>query len=142
MWVKTFRRIVDAKRYLGNVQPVVSRLGLIVKHKKDKQGKVISTKKRLILDAKASHANDLAAASQRIILPRPIEGVDDALKLMRHARARQKHGQEALRVEHLVADFSDAYWMVPLHPEERPFQVAMFRQLVIVTALWLQPWRG
>ena len=86
-------------------------------------------------------ANSCARAAQRIVLPRHFDAVDDALKLLRHLeklqRAARRHAsrrpcQAAARVEHLIADFIDAYWLVPLHPRERPFQVAMWKKDYLV----------
>ena len=110
----------------------------MVKHKHDKKSRIISTKKRLILDAKRSRANDLAAARQRLLLPRPFHAVDNILKLMRSCRARlrrmaaQAGVSTSVLVELLVADFIDAYWAVPVHPAERRYQVAKWKGMWLV----------
>ena len=86
-WVKTFADEVDVKRDLG-ADPVISPLGLVTTHKKDDKGAIISTKKRVILDAKRSRANELAGSSHRLLLPRPRHAIDNTLCMQRSLRAR------------------------------------------------------
>ena len=133
-WVKTFTSEADVKHYLG-ADPVVSPLGLVTKHKKDDKGVVVSTKKRVSLDAKRSRANELARSSHRLLLPRPHHAIDDTLCMQRSLRARLRRAadharrKDGLAVEQLVADYEDAYWAVPLAFPERRFQVFRWREL-------------
>ena len=112
-WIKTFTSLAAVRKYLGR-DPVVSQLGLVVKHTRDDKGNIIATKKRIILDCKRSGANACSVAAQRIILPRPFDAVDDALKLLR-ANACRQPPDPSRKVEHVIADFVDAYWSIPLH---------------------------
>ena len=139
-WVKVFRTRQEVKEFVKG-EPVVSQLGLVVKHKVDSKGTILSTKKRVILDCKRSRANELALARQRLLLPRPSHAVDDILRLMRVCRSLRRRLLRAGRiqakkldvdVELLISDFIDAYWAVPLHPSERKYQVARFGRLWLV----------
>ena len=108
-------------------------LGLVTKHKKDAAGAIVSTKKRSILDAKKSRANELAHSSHRLLLPRPHHAVDSTLQVQRALRARLRLLRNARKphnkqsAEMLVADYVDAYWAIPLHHDERRFQVFQWR---------------
>ena len=121
-WVKVVGTWKEAVAYLG-AAPIVSQLGLVVKERKDENGKITGYKKRLILDARRSRANDLAKTAQRITLPRPTDGVEDILILMDHDD-KTGNGHD---IEQLVADYVDAYWLMPLARSERKYQVAKWR---------------
>ena len=87
-------------------------------------GNVTGTKDRLILDPKRSRSNEAALAPFRIVLPRPTDAVNDALRIQRHAL---RQGLTTIGgIIWLVLDVADAYWLIPLHPEERRFQCAMW----------------
>ena len=71
-WVDALSTHEEVVGRLIGVQPMISRLGLIAKHKHDSAGNITSTKERLILDAKASRANDPASTYQIITRPTPL----------------------------------------------------------------------
>ena len=87
-------------------KPHFSKLGMITKEKDNK------IKRRLILDCKESGVNRKASKGGRLTLPRATDAVDDALHLMKLAR----NGQT---IEWLVLDFTDWFFNIPLHPNER-----------------------
>eukprot|EP00435_Cladocopium_sp_Y103_P025927 s1750_g6.t1 len=87
-------------------RPHFSKLGMITKEKDNK------IKRRLILDCKESGVNLTAAKGGRLTLPRATDAVDDALQLMRLAKPGQS-------IEWLVLDFTDWFFNIPLHPDER-----------------------
>ena len=94
------------KEFLG-ADPVVSKLGLIVKTKAG------VTKRRLILDAKESKVSLATAREERIVNPKVLDAVNDALALL---AANQDQSAE-------VIDISDAFWLIPLLPSESRFFV-------------------
>ena len=63
------------KEFLG-ADPVVSKLGLIVKTK------ACITKRRLLLDAKVSKVSLAAAREVRMVNPKGLDAVNDALALL------------------------------------------------------------
>ena len=63
------------KEFLG-ADPVVSKLGLIVKTK------ACITKRRLLLDAKVSKVSLAAAREVRMVSPKGLDAVNDALALL------------------------------------------------------------
>ena len=92
-WLKQLPNIEEVTRYLGE-RPVLSKFGLIVKVRHGK------TKKRLILDGKSLGVSSRASKGQRIILPRLLDVVYDALNLLATGK----------RVTFLVLDFADAFF--------------------------------
>lgn len=95
--------------------PHLSKLGMITK---EKEGKI---KRRLILDCKQSRVNELACSGGKLVLPRTSDAIDDALYLM-----NQCQGKET--IEWLVVDFSDWFYNVLLHKEERKHFTWAFKQ--------------
>ena len=60
----------------------------------------------------------------------PFDAVHDALKLQDQAN---KEGLTAIGgIIWQVLDVADAYWLFPLHPDERRFQCASWRGRIIV----------
>ena len=89
-------------------QPILNKIGLIVR---EKNGEV---KKRMILDTKQSGLKDCAAKHQRVLLPRLLDTITQALNLL----SKCQDGED---VDFFVLDYCDAFWQIPLHPEERRF---------------------
>ena len=110
-WLKRFPSLNAATSFLGR-RPVLSRFGLVVKTKKGK------TKKRLILDGTSSGVSKKATKGQRIILPKLLDVVYDILNLMATGKD----------VELFICDFADAFWLLPLSPDERMYFVAELRK--------------
>jgi hypothetical protein len=88
----------------------INKLALISKQKPDG-----TWKHRLIWDLLRSEVNSLVHQGERIILPRPLDVVDDA---------RALHGPGGLLF--FGTDVADAFHQVPLHPLERRYTVAVF----------------
>ena len=104
---------------LGGEAPVLSRLGCIVKQRVNEFGQQIS-KTRIILDAKQSGVTNATDRKYKSELPRIVDAVHDVLSLM----STIKPGET---ITQMVADITDAFWLIPLHPAERRFFVAKFR---------------
>jgi hypothetical protein len=78
---------------------------------KTKLGK---TKRRLLLDSKASGVTRCGKKNQRIMLPRVIDLVHDTLQV--HALHKDAH-----LLEWVVLDVTGTFWALGLHPIERKF---------------------
>jgi len=93
--------------YLQVESAVLTKLALITKVKPD------GTKKhRLIWDLLRSEVNATVSLTERIVLPRIQDAVDDASDLL-----RQNRGD----LEWLVLDIADAFHNIPMLPAERKF---------------------
>ena len=88
-------------------KPVLNKLGLIVKTRNG------VTKARMILDSKESGVKWITAKTQRVILPRLFVAVLRMLFLLSLITS------VAESVSAFVLDFSDAFWQIPIHAEER-----------------------
>jgi hypothetical protein len=100
-------------------KPVVSKLGLIVKEKQDG-----TKKRRVIVDALRSGANQQAACPERIVLPRP-DDVQRMLEDMKSSEPQlkawyraQDQDQSEWAAELVAADFTDAFTHFPVAPQE------------------------
>ena len=68
----------------------------------------------MILDTKAALIKYVSRKGQRVILPRLLDAILQALRLMGDCKTGEG-------VEWMVLDFTDAFWQVRLHPDERKF---------------------
>ena len=109
-YVKDLGTWKDVVKAYGKV--AVSKLACIVKVRKNG-----SVKARLVIDLRRSGVNRCVRLSERVVLPRIKEVLEDATYLLSQAGA----GDE---VEAMVADFKDAFHTLPVHPEEKKFGVA------------------
>ena len=94
----------ELTQFLGGEAPILSKIGLIVK----------GAKKRMILDTKESGLKHCSAKHQRVLLPRLLDAITQGLNLLSECGAEES-------VDWFVLDYSDAFWQVPLHPDERRF---------------------
>ena len=86
-WVRKFNSLQDCTAYLGE-EPLLSKLGLIVKERNRR------AKKRIILDAKASGVSAVASTVERILLPRILDLVADAIYVADNAAGCPGAGAE------------------------------------------------
>ena len=114
----------SCKAELDGEAPVLSRLGCIVKQKVNEFGQQIS-KTRIILDAKQSGVTNATDRKYKSELPRIVDAVHDVLSLM----STLKPGET---ITQMVADITDAFWLIPLHHSERRFFVAKFRNQYLI----------
>ena len=105
-YVDVFDTIEPMTTSLGET-PVLSKLALISTQRSDS-----TWKHRLILDLLRSDVNAHISQGERIILPRVGGAVSDALLVRRSGPGF---------VEQMVADFADAFFMLPLSGSERRF---------------------
>ena len=87
---------------------VYSKIGVIAKLKGEK------LKVRLIHDLKRSGANQLVQTTERIILPRITDVVNDALEIGEDLQPEED-------VEAMVLDFADAFKQLTVAPQERKY---------------------
>ena len=100
----------EATSYLGGTPPVLSKLGLIIKERAGKR------KVRLVIDSKQSQVSKASRKFQRIELPKIIHAVWDMLEL-----CQLDHSNPSHELEHMVADFKDAFFLLPNCRAERQF---------------------
>ena len=133
-YLKQFDTYDDAKGYLG-AEPTLSKLGCIVKDKVNHVTGVITKKTRIILDCKQSQVSKYASRTHKSVLPRVSDAIHSMLQLMTAARQHES-------VTLFIADVADAFWLVPLHMEERRYFVAKFRKKFYVFLRTAQGSRG
>ena len=108
-WCREFDSLKELSGALDGAQPLFSKLGLISKARDDG-----SLKHRMIWDLLRSNINASATQSERIILPRLIDLVNDTVDLMTAAG----EGEE---VWIFIMDVKNAFHLLPLRPDERRY---------------------
>ena len=112
--LKAFDTAIELEQFVGatkELPAILSKIGIITKMRAGK------TKHRMILDTKAAFIKYVSRKGQRVILPRLLDAILQALRLMGDCKTGEG-------VEWLVLDFTDAFWQIRLHPDERIFSVA------------------
>ena len=106
--LKAFDTEAQLRDLLDGRAPILNKICII---SKERAGVV---KKRMILDTKVSGLKKCSAKHQRVLLPRLLDAVIQALRLYDKC---EQHEQ----MEFFVLDFSEAFWQVPLAPCERRY---------------------
>lgn len=115
-YVMKFASLEEARSFAGGtIAP--SRLMLLEKVKSD--GKV---KLRVILNCKQSGVSAVSHNAERVILPRTLDVVFDAVELMAEHEGHEEHEDEFA-----VIGFTEAFWQIPVCPCERRFFVVILR---------------
>ena len=86
-----------------------------------KQGKV---KSRLVVDAKQSKVSAATKKFERTTLPRGLDAIFDALDV---SAVAEREGRSMEDLEYFIADYRDAFMIVPNNPRERRWFVIFFR---------------
>ena len=115
---KFFDDMPSLCEYLGVESVVLTKLALITKPKADG-----TLKHRLIWDLLRSEVNGTVTLTERIVLPRIQDAVDDA----RHIR-----NATALPLEWLVLDIADAFHNIPMRDSERRFACGVVNGRLVV----------
>jgi hypothetical protein len=110
-------------------QPILSKIGAI---KKMRNGKL---KVRMVVDSKQSKVSRATRKFERTLLPRILDAVSDAMSLSALLR-------EGVEIEYMVADFRDAFYIVPNSPGERRYFVVRFRGRYYIMLRTTQGSRG
>lgn len=103
---KVFEARSDVRELLGS-EPILNKLGVVVKHKEGVK------KARIIWDLKESLVNKACDPAERVILPRLLDVVTSCIKMM----------QDGLQPTLAVADIRDAFHNIPAG-RDRKFTVA------------------
>ena len=125
--VLRFKSVKDATRYL-KAKPVLSKIGAI---KKVRNGKL---KCRMVIDSKQSGISKATRKHERTLLPRALDVVQDGLSLL-------GIGPD-MTLEFLVADFRDAFFIVPNKRSERRFFAVSYKGEILVFLKTTQGSRG
>ena len=112
-YLRAFNSLQECEAYLG-AKPILSKFACLSRERYDAVSGEWKTKRRVILDSKASDVKSASSRQYRTVLPRIMDAVNDVMHLMDKADRQQQ-------LEHLVLDASDAFWELILHPQERRF---------------------
>jgi len=118
-YLRKFWSLEDLKAHLDG-EPVLSKLGCIVKTKTNPVTGVITKKSRIILDCRRSLVSKVAHRTHKSVLPRVSDAIQSTLTLMGDCQRDEA-------VTFLIADIVDAFWLVPLKKCERRFFTAKLR---------------
>lgn len=124
----------EAAQHLG-ANPTLSKLGCIVKEKVNVETGKVSKKTRIILDCKQSQVSRVAQRTHKSALPRATDAVRSALYLLGDVRRGES-------LQFYIADIADAFWLVPLRPEERRYFAAQYGRKTYVFTRTAQGSRG
>lgn len=105
--LKAFDTLEELRAFLGEA-PILNKIGLIIKTRCG------ITKTHMILDTKVSSLKECSTKSQRVLLPRLLDAIVQALEVYSKCTLEED-------LEFFVLDFSEAFWQVPLEPSERRF---------------------
>ena len=118
-YVTEYPSIKHAMKAHGGKQIIISKLALITT---EKDGQL---KHRLILDCRVSGTNSATTKWERIVLPTVGDVIADVMHL------KQRSGKDQ-PVWFYVCDFTDAFYKVPLDPEEQRFFAFQYKGKVFV----------
>ena len=125
-YVKEFSSRTAAKKCLNGCDPILSKLALISVLKDG------NWKHRLVLDCRVSGANSATSKYERIILPRIWDVIRDTLNL----KAAKKDTEN---IYYFVCDFQDAFYKIPLLPDERRYFAVLYKGKIYI---WLRVGQG
>ena len=111
-WMRQFKSASEVESFVGG-KFVVSKLFVQVQVKGD------TVKNRVLMDCKRSLVSASSQKGERVFLPRTVDCIFDTLEVMRHSPG----GPSGKDTEFLVLDIADAFWSIPLHPDERRYFV-------------------
>ena len=131
-YVKKFASVEEAEVFLGE-KPILSKIGVIEKIRNNKK------KTRIVVDTKESKVTKATRKYERSLLPRAIDVTYDVLDLM---RAAEKLGLSYKDIDFLIADFKDAFFIIPNRSDERKWFVVSFRGEIYVFMRTTQGSRG
>jgi len=133
-YVKVFDSVKEACEFVGGAL-VLSDLVIVEKARPDG-----TIKRRVILNCKSSGVSKASTKSEKAVLPRVLDVVFDCLEACSNAKPYAS-GPE-WNVDVIVADVEDAYWNIPILPEERKFFCTKLRGKIFVFLRATQGSRG
>ena len=123
-YLRRFNSLEETRQRLGS-DPILSKLGCIVKEKVNIETGKITKKTRIILDCKRSLVSKYASRHHKSVLPRITDAVRSSLLMLQDCQRDES-------VCLFIADVSDAFWLIPLHHSERRFFVAQLNKAYYV----------
>ncbi|CAK0863499.1 unnamed protein product [Prorocentrum cordatum] len=126
---ETFGSEAEATARFGQIFP--ASLGNVRKRRHDG-----SFKNRIIQDLKTNKVNLTASTHERAVLPR---GIDHGVDLAAMAQHALRCSEGVVKV--LILDFKGAFMSIPLHEQERRFNVAVLQQPPSVDSGRVIVWR-
>ena len=106
-FTREFSFLKEAATYVrGRI--VLSEVGVI------RRWRNLAWKLRMVVDSKASGISRATRKFERTLLPRALDMVLDTLEMLDLAHHDCQQGLES-RVEYLIEDFRDAFYLVPNH---------------------------
>ena len=133
-YAREFDTLAAAEKFTqGKI--VLSKIGVI---KKIRAGIM---RLRMVIDSKASKVSKATRKFERTTLPRVLDVVQDHLTLLTVAQKLRKEGVDA-DLESLIADFKDAFFLMPNHPLERRYFCVAFAGKILVLMRTAQGSRG
>jgi hypothetical protein len=127
-FVAAYSCLAEAEKALG-IKIVLSKIGAI---KRMRNGIM---KLRMVVDSKKSGVSRATRKYERTQLPRALDVVYDSLLLLRELGPHEE-------IEYLIADFRDAFFILPNKEDERHFFAVEFRGRVLVFLRTTQGSRG
>ena len=95
---------------------MLSKFGCVVQERRNHVTGEMKTKRRIIVDTKQSRVKHGTQCGHRSALPQVTDAVFGALEQMLDAKAGEG-------LEWLIADFKDAFWLIPSRASERRYFV-------------------
>lgn len=114
-YIKQFDSLDQVRKYLG-AEPILSKFGCISKQKTNPVTGKTKMKHRIILDSKESSIVRVTNRQFKSVLPRATDAAFGTVDMLRN---RTDAEDAAL----FVIDIMDAFWLLPLHKDERRFFV-------------------
>ena len=136
-YFKRCRTLKQVRAFLGRA-PVLTKVGAVKKVKINPVTKAEKIKTRIIVDSKEAGTSRAARRTHKSNLPQAAASIKGFLGLMKNS---DYHPRDA-GVEFLVVDFTDAFWNIPLHHDERPYFVIKYRGAYLIFLRTAQGSRG
>ena len=99
-------------------------------------------KTRIIVDSKRARTTAAGKRTHKSNLPKISGAVKSALGLLRDPASTRWRKRKGGRLEFLIADVSDAFWLVPLRKSERRYFVIKFKGKFLIFLRTAQGSRG
>ena len=110
-YIKKYKTVYGIKKVVGT-KGVTSKLLVIEKQRFDAETGTYKTKKRTVLDLKASSISAASRLSHKAMPPKATDAIGNVLDTLSDL------GEDELLLQ-VVADVIDAFWLIPNHPSER-----------------------
>jgi hypothetical protein len=141
-YVDRYASVEAAEAALG-APVILSKIGAVKKWKQSKDvhsgWKSLILKMRMVIDSKQSGVSRATRKQERTQLPRASDIVKDVMSLLAPFASHLKLDE---LLEFLIADFRDAFFIIPNHPKERRFFAVRYGGEILVFTKTTQGSRG